>query len=532
MASLLSVWGARIAYPFDLEWMEGGMLAHAWRLQRGEPLYLPPNAEFFPFLYPPGYSALVAFVGTFVGLAPAVGRGLSILGTLASAGAIGFAVSARGGRPVLAWGAAATWLGTYPQTGAFFDLVRPDAVGVGALAWAVTLALRPRRGADIACGLLVVLASLVKHNLGLVAVPLFVAFGLRDVRSALRFAGVILGVGGLVGGMLEWRTEGRFLTYLLDVPRSHPLVWSRAVQETPWELSKALATPLVVVAGAVLVTAVQQRGRLPRIVVGGVPVWAGLLAGWWATSTRAPGHAGTTPFGLGVTVAALVAMAFALVFLAVGRRWGGRGTVAPDVVLASGVVAVLSVGSTLMRVHDGGFANVQMPMFWAWSLLFGLVLAELDAYRSLRPGLDLAVALTLATAVQRLPAQALTPTTEDVATGEAFVEALQDIEGPVLSPFAAWLPTYAGHPPSLHAMAAWDCQHPHGPFYGDLARLDEAIRQAHWSAVLGGNHALLVDQPFAGSYTAGPLIARPRQAPMRPKSGFPAMPIRVLTPVD
>ena len=35
LGALAAAWAGRLAYPFDLEWMEGGMLAHAWRMQRG-----------------------------------------------------------------------------------------------------------------------------------------------------------------------------------------------------------------------------------------------------------------------------------------------------------------------------------------------------------------------------------------------------------------------------------------------------------------------------------------------------------------
>src|SRR5688572_24966262 len=59
VARLAEVWAARLGWPYDLEWMEGGMLAHSWRLAEGLPLYVEPGPEFVPFVYPPGYAALV-----------------------------------------------------------------------------------------------------------------------------------------------------------------------------------------------------------------------------------------------------------------------------------------------------------------------------------------------------------------------------------------------------------------------------------------------------------------------------------------
>ena len=43
---LLYTVARRVAYPYDLEWMEGGMLVHAWRLMHGETIYPPPSVDF------------------------------------------------------------------------------------------------------------------------------------------------------------------------------------------------------------------------------------------------------------------------------------------------------------------------------------------------------------------------------------------------------------------------------------------------------------------------------------------------------
>ena len=43
----------RIAYPYELDWLEGGTLDHVRRLRDGLPLYGPPDLTFTPFLYSP-----------------------------------------------------------------------------------------------------------------------------------------------------------------------------------------------------------------------------------------------------------------------------------------------------------------------------------------------------------------------------------------------------------------------------------------------------------------------------------------------
>lgn len=67
---------ARFDYPFDLEWTEGGMLVNAQRLLDHRPLYASPGLDFIPFMYPPGYHALVAALLRLAGpgYAPASSR--------------------------------------------------------------------------------------------------------------------------------------------------------------------------------------------------------------------------------------------------------------------------------------------------------------------------------------------------------------------------------------------------------------------------------------------------------------------------
>ena len=58
----------RVSYPYDLEWMEGGMLHHALRIQEGHSLYAPPSIDFIPYLYTPLYPTLLALFGNAFGL--------------------------------------------------------------------------------------------------------------------------------------------------------------------------------------------------------------------------------------------------------------------------------------------------------------------------------------------------------------------------------------------------------------------------------------------------------------------------------
>src|SRR3954466_198748 len=78
----------RVAYPFDLEWLEGATLWHAQRLVDGEGLYPAPTIDFVPHPYPPLYPALLALLARLGGggvVSYALGRAVS---TASFAGAL------------------------------------------------------------------------------------------------------------------------------------------------------------------------------------------------------------------------------------------------------------------------------------------------------------------------------------------------------------------------------------------------------------------------------------------------------------
>ncbi len=132
---LVTAVAGRLTYPYDLEWMEGGMLHHALRIQQGQGIYVPPSIDFIPYLYTPLYPGLLALLGNAVGLSYTLGRTISVIALLAIA-AVAFG-SIAGPRhdhaqrgPALAGAALALGLfaATYPFVEGWFDLVRADTL--------------------------------------------------------------------------------------------------------------------------------------------------------------------------------------------------------------------------------------------------------------------------------------------------------------------------------------------------------------------------------------------------------------------
>lgn len=63
LSVLVYVFFARMFYPIDLEWCEGGALYEAYRLIHGLPLYSRVDPAWAPLPYPPAHTALLALVG-------------------------------------------------------------------------------------------------------------------------------------------------------------------------------------------------------------------------------------------------------------------------------------------------------------------------------------------------------------------------------------------------------------------------------------------------------------------------------------
>ena len=258
---LVALWAARFDYPYDLEWMEGGMLVHAWRLLHGRPLYPEPGPDFVPFIYPPGASALLAFLGQLFPLGAPLGRATSIVASLGASAALVHALRRTSGRWTPGWIAAGLFLTGYRFSGAFYDLVRIDALSIGLIGGSIALAFDGRRGTRVASGLLLAAAFLVKQHAAVFGIPLVALIFSRDGwKAAVRFA-LAANVPALgFTAYLQWITGGRFLTYLLDVPAAHGAVYDRGFPGSAIELGEAYPLVSVVVVVAALL-AIARRER-------------------------------------------------------------------------------------------------------------------------------------------------------------------------------------------------------------------------------------------------------------------------------
>ncbi|MCW3051538.1 MAG: hypothetical protein JWN14_708 [Chthonomonadales bacterium] len=198
----------RLPYPFELEWIGGAMRDHCERVLAGQPLYVPPGPDWFPYEYPPLYFWVSALVERITGCATFVAmRSVSILSTLGCAYLLSLWVrraitrsdqeDSRKSGTIWGWIAAGIFLATYRFTGAWYDAERLDMLFLCLSLLGIYL---------LVCATDEALASPVGKQRAIYACLSGLAFSLAFLTKQ---QAVLFMVGG--GAALLWRREGRLL---------------------------------------------------------------------------------------------------------------------------------------------------------------------------------------------------------------------------------------------------------------------------------------------------------------------------------
>ncbi|MFO0677994.1 MAG: hypothetical protein U0169_15770 [Polyangiaceae bacterium] len=223
---LLGVGVLRVAYPFDVEWMEGGELTHAVRLVQGAPLYARPSADFTAFFYTPFYPAVVACLAKVAGgVTHALGRGVSFASTLATLLLL-FGIVRREAGTRYALLAVSTYAALDRFSGTFTTVARPDALAL-ALAFGACVVVHVGRHALSAVigAVLAVLAIFTKQTMVIPVLAVAVWLFVTSRRRGGIFAGVASVLGGLAAVALEKTSGGWFSFYVVSGHQSHAFFW-------------------------------------------------------------------------------------------------------------------------------------------------------------------------------------------------------------------------------------------------------------------------------------------------------------------
>ncbi len=492
---LASTIAVRYPYPYDLEWMEGGILHGAHRIASGDGLYPAPSVDFIPFLYTPLYPGLLAALSPITGLSYQVGRAISILslcGLALVALAQGRAVQPR--RPAAGLTGAVLGLGlfaaAYPMTGAWFDLVRADTFALllitgglyGLMRWG-----RTGHGwtghARVALAAALLALSFFAKQTGVLYVvaggPIILIVAWRRAPTYVAAAGII-GLGGT--WLLQRATDGWFWFYVRDLHAAHDWNIDRFWRSFELIVLHTRGATAVLALGLVVVA-------LCAVIRRQVPAAARALLAW------------TYVYAVSTLVGAI----------GWGTQFAEHNAYMPAMLhggIAVGlcVPAVLACAELLLGGPDPRHHAGVRP--WATAIAV-LVAAAI--------GLQLYVA--------RWNPRRYLPAARDRAAGDELVKLVRALPGEVWVPSHPWYAHLAGKRMYVHRMAVKDVttlwtkagttydRLVHG-YRFDRVALAAALRRQQWDAIVFDNRDLHTEVPAVGQHyrmdDEVPRNARPR----------------------
>jgi hypothetical protein len=443
LALLATAIAGRIAYPYDLEWMEGGVLQHAQRLQDGHGIYPPPSVDFVPYLYTPLYPLLLALLGKIFGLGYTLGRVLSVLSLIAIAPIAAVSIAAPRHRHTSPWPAGAgvalalgLFAAAYPFVEGWYDLVRADTFFLLLITASIAAAVRwDTHPKIVALATIVVLAFFAKQT-GIIYVGFIGAIvAVRSPRLAATYmiTATILGVTFCTAANIA--TDGWFWIYVQKIHRLHDFSKHRFYQSFGFILWHFRALTIVV-GGTLVVVAVtwikSGRREVPKQVRPFL-LWTAAFAvstvvgavGWGTEFARYNAYIPAFLHGALAAGAAIPALA-----ACVGILWGARKR---NMLVAHGAagVAAIALGVTLL--------------------------------------------------VTRWDPHTYMPTDADRAAGDKLIARIAAIGGDVWVPHHPWYAALAGKRTYVHRMGITDVTRRQTRV---VAGLDDALRDHRFSAIV------------------------------------------------
>lgn len=470
LAAFLYIASGRLAYPFDVEWMEGGELMAAVRIQEGKPVYPPPGADHVPFFYPPLYPALVALVAR-TGVSLAAGRGVSLACALLAMALLGWIVWRETGKPRAAAAGVGLVAALAQVGGGFLDLARPDSLALLlCLSGAALLRFGGERSAALA-GATLALACFAKQPS--ITAALGAGAWLLWRRDLRRLGLLVASFGGVAAAgflLLEHATAGGFSFYTL---RGHPThaFYRHNLVLMFWRDALFLA-PLLLLAPLAWL-----RARFPSQPL----VWLGVVHLAVAFAQRAatlsfPEHMYYRdlwyehPRGLLLIPPLLVGALCAL------RAAEPPGEPRPDRSFWLAQLAAALLASALGHSTQWAYKNALLPLVLHGSLFAALALHDLASGRR-RWALPVALAVQLVALWE--PPSRRRPSAGDHAALGALERRLAQIEGPVMVLAHPLLSFQRDRTEHLHHMGLYDLA-----ASGGIPDLEPRLARHEWAAIV------------------------------------------------
>jgi hypothetical protein len=465
----------RLRYPYELEWIEGGLVDQVGRIIAGRSVYGAPDISFTPFLYTPLYFYMAAIPAKIFGLGFFPLRLVSFLSSLAAMGGL-FWIVYREGRNLLASILAAGLLAaSYRVTGAWLDVARVDSLSIAFLVffW-LSIPRNPSRGRWFLTGVLAALMFLTKQTLLIALLPFFLVHLARyRRRSVWMAAGFLIPVAALTA-LFNLATSGWYSFYTIDLLGQQTDWLSRDVILGFWtkDLFRHYAVTIFISLAGLFLLFRRNRGEFWK--------WFSLLAGAVLCSFLARIKSG------GYDNVLLPAVAAFSVLLGIG--WSR---------LTAGLTRIPALARSLV--------------------VFALMVVAGYQYYHLRFN----------------PADQI-PTPSNYQAGEDFIDYVSQIPGEVYIPYHTYYAAMAGKQSFAHQSALWDVLRGQTPNRGKdvlIRSISDAVRNRRFNIIIldgAGEWNFLYG--LDANYSPQAEIIPPSSAPV-PLTGWQISPQTVFHPI-
>lgn len=215
----------RLWYPYELEWLESGILEHVGRLADGDSLYNAPSVAFTQLPYPPLLFGIGAGLSSVFGVHFWVLRVISLVSILTAFWFIQRIVKRETTNAVVGFIATGLFAATFHVSGYWFDVAKPDSLFL-ALTLAAIFTARKADSWKAAAGAAVVitLAVFAKQTAVFVLAPM----GIYLLATKWRVGIAYLATSGvLLGGitlLLNAITNGWYNFFVWELLFQHDIV--------------------------------------------------------------------------------------------------------------------------------------------------------------------------------------------------------------------------------------------------------------------------------------------------------------------
>ena len=228
----------RIAYPFEIEWLEGEMICHALQLLQGLQVYGPPSSQFIAEIYPPVYYYVTAAVFKLAGsVSFPLLRLVSVLSLAGILVLLYRIIRREEGSRATALLACGFFISFYEIHGPWYDVGRVDMLffffivsGLYALAYARNRYLGIGAGA-----VLLVLACYTKQSATYYLPFAFLYALMQNWRHGLIFGALAAALVLAMFFGLNAATEGWFATYALYNPLRYTELLNKPIEQIPFK---------------------------------------------------------------------------------------------------------------------------------------------------------------------------------------------------------------------------------------------------------------------------------------------------------